>query len=376
MNKGGFSWRRLVGISAFKSRVSRKIGIPLTSSGRRRKLGALVFNAVGSVAGTLAVAAVEATKQQQESNGATPPSEPRLSKGVYFCEVKGVTHNNDDGTSRSEAIKLCAVGDAVKLIPEPQNPHDRNAIRVVLLTGQQIGYISARQAARFAGKVHLLTAVVHSRVQDEWGNETIKLRVLNSAEQQAHKARSSTAKGQSALLDPTSAVPAIQAEAEETAKKEGWQSTFVYFENAEQGLYQIVSAQNTEHMRQTLQEGLIRVGFIGAHDAPKGIQFGFTLDDSFPRNGVVAKRFLAVAREWVVTRSKDLCAQKGIAAPVVHPFVPSGQSGAVLVIAGLMIALIISCLVYQAWWAAGVATAASVVFLISRLSRGVVKRAS
>lgn len=203
--------------------------------------------------------------------------EPPRPKGVYFCEVKGVTHNNDDGTSRIAAQKLCSIGDTVKLIPEPNNEHDQNAIRVVLQTGQQIGYISARQAARFAGKVHLLTATVHSRVKDEWGNDTIKLRVLNSVEQQAHKARSSTAKGQSASLDLISAVQAIQAEAKETAKKQGWQSTCIYFENAERGLYQIVLAENTEHMRQTLHEGLIRVGFIGAQDAPKGIQFAFAL---------------------------------------------------------------------------------------------------
>jgi hypothetical protein len=38
MNKGGFSWRRFVGISAAKARVSRKIGIPLTRSGRQRKI--------------------------------------------------------------------------------------------------------------------------------------------------------------------------------------------------------------------------------------------------------------------------------------------------------------------------------------------------
>jgi len=42
MNKGGFSWRRFIGISALKARISRKIGIPLTRSGRQRKLGALV----------------------------------------------------------------------------------------------------------------------------------------------------------------------------------------------------------------------------------------------------------------------------------------------------------------------------------------------
>lgn len=40
MNLGGFSWNRLLGISAAKSRISRKIGIPLTRSGRQRKFGA------------------------------------------------------------------------------------------------------------------------------------------------------------------------------------------------------------------------------------------------------------------------------------------------------------------------------------------------
>ncbi len=46
MNKGGFSWSRLLGISAFKAKISRSIGVPLTRSGRQRKVGALVIRAV------------------------------------------------------------------------------------------------------------------------------------------------------------------------------------------------------------------------------------------------------------------------------------------------------------------------------------------
>lgn len=42
MNKGGFSWKRLLGFSAAKARLSKQIGIPLTRSGRQRKLGALI----------------------------------------------------------------------------------------------------------------------------------------------------------------------------------------------------------------------------------------------------------------------------------------------------------------------------------------------
>lgn len=34
-----FSWRRAVGISAAQARLSRRIGIPLSRSGRQRKIG-------------------------------------------------------------------------------------------------------------------------------------------------------------------------------------------------------------------------------------------------------------------------------------------------------------------------------------------------
>lgn len=37
-----FSWKRALGISGLKNRISRKIGIPLTRDGRRRKVGRLL----------------------------------------------------------------------------------------------------------------------------------------------------------------------------------------------------------------------------------------------------------------------------------------------------------------------------------------------
>lgn len=42
VNRGGFSWKRALGIWSAKARVSRKIGIPLTRSGRQRKAGAAI----------------------------------------------------------------------------------------------------------------------------------------------------------------------------------------------------------------------------------------------------------------------------------------------------------------------------------------------
>ena len=37
-----WSWRRAFGLSAAKGRLSRQLGVPLTRSGRQRKLGRMV----------------------------------------------------------------------------------------------------------------------------------------------------------------------------------------------------------------------------------------------------------------------------------------------------------------------------------------------
>jgi len=57
MSFGGFSWKRLLGISAAKSRISRSIGIPLTRSGRQRKLGAAFGCAMTIVSIVILIAA-------------------------------------------------------------------------------------------------------------------------------------------------------------------------------------------------------------------------------------------------------------------------------------------------------------------------------
>ena len=37
-----FSWKRATGISGMKQKISRKTGIPLTKSGRQKKIGKLL----------------------------------------------------------------------------------------------------------------------------------------------------------------------------------------------------------------------------------------------------------------------------------------------------------------------------------------------
>ena len=48
-NKGGFSWKRATGVTRAKQNISRKTGVPMTRSGRQRKVG----KAVGSGCVTL-----------------------------------------------------------------------------------------------------------------------------------------------------------------------------------------------------------------------------------------------------------------------------------------------------------------------------------
>jgi len=42
MNKGGFSWKRFLGVSGAKARISRSTGVPFTRSGRHQKIGRIV----------------------------------------------------------------------------------------------------------------------------------------------------------------------------------------------------------------------------------------------------------------------------------------------------------------------------------------------
>jgi len=51
MNKGGFSWKRLLGISAIKAKVGKTIGIPLTKSGRYQKIGRIIVTSFVNMVG-------------------------------------------------------------------------------------------------------------------------------------------------------------------------------------------------------------------------------------------------------------------------------------------------------------------------------------
>lgn len=69
------------------------------------------------------------------------PSIPPVSVAIV-----GAPHPNADGSNRQFEILLCSPGEAVTLVPEPQNKKDRRAIAVYSVRDVQIGYVNAERA--------------------------------------------------------------------------------------------------------------------------------------------------------------------------------------------------------------------------------------
>jgi len=62
--------------------------------------------------------------------------------------VVGADYLNKRGPTRRSELALCAPGEVVELVLEPENPKDENAIAVYSCRGIQIGYVTAERAPR------------------------------------------------------------------------------------------------------------------------------------------------------------------------------------------------------------------------------------
>lgn len=78
----------------------------------------------------------------------------------FFAHVAGESFANDDGTDRQTSIAACRVGEALILEPEPDNPKDKNAVRVLRENGKQIGYVERKMAARLVDDLSDFSAFV------------------------------------------------------------------------------------------------------------------------------------------------------------------------------------------------------------------------
>lgn len=69
----------------------------------------------------------------------------RRKYGAFFHRVAGESFNNPNGDSRQSILAKAEVGRPVHFVPEPDNPHDPEAIRIYLDVGngagEQIGYL-------------------------------------------------------------------------------------------------------------------------------------------------------------------------------------------------------------------------------------------
>ncbi|MBS0547826.1 MAG: peptidoglycan-binding protein [Proteobacteria bacterium] len=68
-----FSWKRALGVSAAKGRMSRVIGIPLTQSGRQKKLGRMTERTLGPIFGLGFLAMVGGSLGHCTTSGSPPP---------------------------------------------------------------------------------------------------------------------------------------------------------------------------------------------------------------------------------------------------------------------------------------------------------------
>lgn len=59
----------------------------------------------------------------------------------FFTKIAGVSHENSDGTFRQSIIKRCRPGEILRLVREPNNAHDANAVKVLRRNGEQLGYL-------------------------------------------------------------------------------------------------------------------------------------------------------------------------------------------------------------------------------------------
>jgi hypothetical protein len=61
----------------------------------------------------------------------------------FFTKVLGVTHANDDGSSRQKVIQRLVPPEKLELIHDDENPFDPNAVKVCRANGDQVGWLAA-----------------------------------------------------------------------------------------------------------------------------------------------------------------------------------------------------------------------------------------
>lgn len=70
---------------------------------------------------------------------------------LIFSKIAGVTHRNRNGSDRQMILERCSAREELRLIPEPDNRFDPNAVAVCRENGEQLGYLGRRLAEEMCG---------------------------------------------------------------------------------------------------------------------------------------------------------------------------------------------------------------------------------
>lgn len=65
----------------------------------------------------------------------------------------GEFFDNEDGSSRQAELALCRPGESVRLVREPDNPHDPRAVAVFSVRGVRVGYLKRDRAVWIGSKI-------------------------------------------------------------------------------------------------------------------------------------------------------------------------------------------------------------------------------
>jgi len=77
------------------------------------------------------------------------PPMPKRDLGTFDSKIVGVSHDNDDGTSRQGILRRCRAGEHLTLKHTPVQ-QDKNGVSVFRLNGEQVGWLSRELAASVA----------------------------------------------------------------------------------------------------------------------------------------------------------------------------------------------------------------------------------
>ncbi|EKE68718.1 HIRAN domain-containing protein [Oceanibaculum indicum] len=73
-------------------------------------------------------------------------------RALRYTAVHGESFRNPDGVSRQDILRIVKQGDSVAIVPEPDNPYDPDAVRIITEWGM-VGYIPREDSAEVAADI-------------------------------------------------------------------------------------------------------------------------------------------------------------------------------------------------------------------------------